>query len=107
MRSLTCTLMFVSQIILLFFTETLFMAGAKLPLSVLVRIFLSKGVDVWLRLQVKNVVCTDRSHPYQYGFCIKKCSQTKSGKAPFCILLKGFSLKGHDFEKKYFNLDCD
>lgn len=59
MSSLTCMLMFVSQIILLVFTETLFMAGAKLPLSVLVRIFLSKGVNVWLRLQVKNVVCTE------------------------------------------------
>lgn len=52
-------LMFVSQIILLFFAETLFMAGAKLPLSVLVRISLSKGINVWLRLQVKNVVCTE------------------------------------------------
>lgn len=43
----------------LVFTETSFRAEAKSPLSVLVRIPPSKGFNVWLRLQVKNAVCTE------------------------------------------------
>lgn len=59
MSPLIRMLTFVSQIILLFFTETLFTAEAKPPLAVVVRISPFKGINVWLRLQVKNVVCTE------------------------------------------------
>lgn len=43
----------------LVFTETFFRAEAQPPSSVLVRIPPSKGFNVWLRLQVKNAVCTE------------------------------------------------
>lgn len=40
------------------FTETFIRAEAQPPSSVLVRIPPSEGFNVWLRLQVKNAVCT-------------------------------------------------
>lgn len=40
------------------FTETFIRAEAQPPSSVLMRIPPSKGFNVWLRLQVKNAVCT-------------------------------------------------
>lgn len=41
------------------FTETFFRAEAKPPSSVLMRIPPFKDFAVWLRLQVKNVVCIE------------------------------------------------
>lgn len=40
------------------FTETFIRAETQPPSSVLVRIPPSEGFNVWLRLQVKNTVCT-------------------------------------------------
>lgn len=58
MSPLIYMLMFVSQIILLFFIDTFFRAEAQCHSSVWVRILSSEVFSGWLRLQVTNAVCT-------------------------------------------------